>query len=98
MKIKFISTVLLMLVLQTHQTVQAEEDVTEGAFLNIFLLTAGLPLITGVLAEFILSGNQIWIGIISAFIFHLVLVFQITILSHIYQQLTQGEALEENSV
>ena len=70
---------------------------TKGAFFNIFLLTSVVPFVFSIVAEFLFIENQMWINIfISAFIINLVMVFEITILSHIYQKLTSNKADHEN--
>ncbi len=77
--------------IDNEMAIEDSIKVTRGSFINIFLLVVMLPIVTNIIGTLVTTEQLIWLNIISAFIFNLVLVFQITILSHIYQTILNNQ-------
>jgi len=66
-------------------TVEEAFDLTEGHFFKIFVLATLIPVLTATGLEWLFKGEDFIVLALNVLVSNLVVVFEIAILSHVYQ-------------
>ena len=65
-------------------------DLTRGQSLKVFLLVVVLPVLISMLMQYVIPRQSSVIAILLNFLTHLLVIFEVSVLSHVYLRLTEN--------